>query len=263
MTQFTILGASGFIGRRLFLDLQNKGHKVWAPKRNDEQIFSRPLGHVLYCVGLTADFRRRPFDTVDAHVSVLADVLHRAHFDSLLYLSSTRVYAGAHRTDEDTVLIVSPGDPETLYNLTKLTGESLCHASGRKGVRVVRLSNVVGPGLDVHSVSLVADLLRGARDGVITLHSHPNSAKDYVHIDDVVDWLPAIALCGKKSIYNVASGFQTTHAQWLDWFSRAYGSRIEVKWDAPVQSFPAISVRRLQEEFGVRARPVWDGDLPW
>ena len=170
---FTVLGASGYIGSRLVAHLQAQGHTVWAPTRGDTEVFTRPLGHVIYCVGLTADFRTRPFDTVDAHVGLLAEVLRRAQFDSLLYLSSTRVYMGAASTHEDAPLSVLPGDPSYLYNLTKLTGESLCHACGRPGVRVARLSNVVGPGMDSASGNLVADLLRQARQGHIVLRSDP------------------------------------------------------------------------------------------
>jgi nucleoside-diphosphate-sugar epimerase len=258
-----VLGSSGYIGSRLVANLQAKGYQVWAPKRGDTQIFRRPLGHVVYCVGLTADFRVRPLETVDAHVGVLAEVLRCSQFDSLLYLSSTRVYMGAGSTDEDSPLTVFPGDPSSLYNLTKLTGESLCHTSGRPGVRVVRLSNVVGPRMEEHSSNLVSDLLRQARRGLIVLRSHPCSAKDYIHVEDVVEWLPAIALDGKQSIYNVASGIQTTHAQWLQWLSCAYASRFEIQDAASVQSFLPINVQRLQTEFDVRARPVWDGAAPW
>jgi len=31
-------------------------------------------GHVIYCIGLTADFRQKPFETIEAHVSKLAEV---------------------------------------------------------------------------------------------------------------------------------------------------------------------------------------------
>ncbi|OYD49362.1 NAD-dependent epimerase/dehydratase family protein [Acidovorax kalamii] len=258
---FTVLGASGYIGSRLVVHLRAQGHTVWAPARGDAEVFARPLGHVIHCVGLTADFRTRPFDTVDAHVGLLAEVLRRAQFDSLLYLSSTRVYMGATRTDEDAPLSVLPGDPSYLYNLTKLTGESLCHASGRTGVRVARLSNVVGPGLDAASGNLVADLLHQARQGRVVLRSDPQSAKDYVQVADILDWLPRIALQGRATVYNLASGCQTSHAQWLDWLQARTGCAVEVLPGGPLQPFPPIAVSRLQGEWGVVPRPLWDDSL--
>lgn len=256
MSTLTVLGASGYIGRHLVAHLRAQGHTVWAPERGDAQVFSQPLGHVFYCVGLTADFRSRPFDTVDAHVVLLSEVLRRAQFDSLLYLSSTRVYMGAASTEEDAPLTVLPGDPSYLYNLSKLMGESLCHASGRTGVRVVRLSNVVGPGMDGHSGNLVADLVHQARQGVMVLRSHPSSVKDYIHIEDVVQWLPLIALGGKFATYNVASGVQTTHARWLEWLQARTGCTVEVTDSPPLQHFPPIDVQRLQREWGVLPRTV-------
>ncbi len=261
MTSFTVLGASGYIGSRLVSHLRSQGHPVWAPERGDASVFSQPLGHVLYCVGLTADFRTRPFDTVEAHVGLLADVLQRSQFDSLLYLSSTRVYMGAASTDEDASLGVLPGDPSYLYNLSKLTGEALCHASGRAHVRVARLSNVVGPGMDAASGNLVADLLHQARKGHVALRSDPRSSKDYVHVADLLDWLPRIALAGRASVYNVASGLQTTHAQWIEWLRERSGCAVQWPQDAPLQHFPPIAAQRLQAEFHVLPRPVFADDL--
>ena len=258
---FTVLGASGYIGSRLVAHLRAQGHTVWAPPRGYAEVFTRPLGHVIYCVGLTADFRTRPFDTVDAHVGLLAEVLRRAQFDSLLYLSSTRVYMGAASTHEDAPLSVLPGDPSYLYNLTKLTGESLCHACGRPGVRVARLSNVVGPGMDAASGNLVADLLHQAQRGHIVLRSDPQSAKDYVHVDDLLDWLPRIALAGRAATYNVASGRQTLHAQWLAWLQARTGCTVEVDAQALLQAFPPINVQRLRGEWGVAPRAVLADDL--
>lgn len=256
MSQFTVLGASGYIGSRLVARLRADGHEVWAPPRGAPELLTRPLGHVLYCIGLTGDFRSRPFDTVQAHVSLLAEVLEHARFDSLLYLSSTRVYMGAAETGEDAALAVQPQDPSCLYNLSKLAGESLCHACGRPGVRVARLSNVVGPGMDEGSGNFIASLLREARQGHVLLQSDPDSAKDYVHIDDVVGILPSIALQGRAATYNVASGVQTRHAQWLQWLAEQTGCGHAVVPGAPLQQFPPIQVERLHAEFGWQPRPV-------
>ncbi|GGH57207.1 sugar nucleotide oxidoreductaseepimerase [Comamonas phosphati] len=259
---FTVIGASGFIGGRLAEHLRNRGHSVWAPSRGEAALLERPLGHVVYCAGLTGNFRTRPFDTIEAHVGLLAQMLRHACFDSLLYLSSTRVYQGAASTDEDAALQVCPHDPSYLYNLSKLTGESLCHASGRTGVRVARVSNVVGPGMDPRSGNLVADLLHQARSGRVELQTSPASAKDYVHLDDAVDWLARIALSGRAKVYNVASGQQTTHAQWLHWLQACTGCSVHHPGTGAVaQHFAPISIKRLQVEWSVRPQSIFDSTL--
>lgn len=260
--EFTVLGASGYIGSRLVSHLRTQGHTVWAVQRGDPQLYEQPLGHVVYCAGVTANFRSHPFDTVAAHVTLLAEVLQRAQFDSLLYLSSTRVYMGAASTDENTPLTVLPGNPSYLYNLSKLTGEALCHASRRAGVRIARLSNVVGPGMDARFGNLVADLVHQANLGHVVLYSDPRSAKDYVHIDDVLDWLPWIAVYGQERVYNVASGQQISHAQWLQWLVAHTGCTTEVVMDAPVQYFLPIAVERLRNEYQYfNPRSVWDAGI--
>src|SRR4051812_11177152 len=79
--RFTVLGASGFIGSHLMRWLESQSLPYWAPKRC-ENVLGRPLGHVIYCIGLTADFRGRPYDTVRAHVCHLLDILEEAEFAS-------------------------------------------------------------------------------------------------------------------------------------------------------------------------------------
>jgi nucleoside-diphosphate-sugar epimerase len=96
----TLIGGHGFIGRHLQAQLRSLGWTCDVPLRDDVSLFQRDLGHVFYCAGLTADFRQRPYDTVEAHVALLSNVLQQASFLSLTYLSSTRVYAGASTTDE-------------------------------------------------------------------------------------------------------------------------------------------------------------------
>lgn len=242
--KFTVLGASGFIGSHLLAHLEQTGHECLAPARGDASVFEQKLGHVIYCIGLTADFRQRPFDTVRAHACFLAEVLEKAKFESLLYLSSTRVYAGAASGDEEAQLMA--GD---LYNLSKLTGESLCFASGRNHVRVARLSNVYGD--DFASDNFLPSLIRAAvADGCITLGTTLDSSKDYISINDVVAVLPKIALVGKQRVYNVASGRNTSNRELVEAIQELTGCTMGVAGDVRHVSFPLIQIARLRQEFG-------------
>lgn len=248
----TIIGGAGFIGSRLVAALQGHGWSCFTPSRNETGVFDNDLGHVFYCAGLTADFRSRPFDTVRAHVCLLADVLEKARFESLLYLSSTRVYAGAANGDEETPLMA--GD---IYNLSKLTGEALCLASGREQVRIARLSNVYGG--DDDSDNFLPSLIRAAAvDKLITLGTSLDSSKDYVALEDVVGILPKIAVSGSHRIYNVASGRNTSNRELVEAIRGLTGCAVEVAAKMPAISFPAIDIGRLREEFGFS--PSWIGD---
>lgn len=256
MSAFTVLGATGTIGTKLVAHLRGLNHQVQAPGREDARIFTRPLGHAIYCIGVTADFRTRPLETVEAHVCLLRRLLASAAFDSLTYLSSTRVYGGGSgaEVNEDSALNVNSNNPSDLYNLSKLMGESLCLHGGRSHVRAVRLSNVVG-GDTNGSQNFIPTLVDEARRGKITLQSDPDSAKDYIHIDDVVEMLSAIAERGRHRLYNLASGGQISHRAWVEALAKRFGAQIVYTTGAPRFAFPPISIARLAEEFGFAPRP--------
>ncbi|MFM9913962.1 MAG: NAD-dependent epimerase/dehydratase family protein [Methylophilaceae bacterium] len=247
--KFTVLGATGFIGSHLVKHLREQGHECFVPARGDPSIFTQPLGHVIYAIGLTADFRTRPFDTVRAHVSVLADVLEKAQFDSFLYLSSTRVYGNSTSAQEDVMLQASPKNPSDLYNLSKLMGESLCLCCGKANVRVARLSNVYGN--DVESENFLTSIVRDALiNKHITLHSALDSSKDYVDIRDVVGILPKITVAGEGKLYNVASGINVSNRELIEKLKQLTNCTVDLSSQAKNISFPAINISQIKHEFG-------------
>lgn len=250
----TIFGATGFIGAKLAVYLRAEGHDVWTPKRGDKSIFTRSLGYVFYCVGLTADYRNKPFETVRAHVGFLTDVLEFADFTSLIYLSSTRVYSRSQLAREEGLLRVNSTDPSDLYNLSKLTGESLCYCSKKSGVKVVRLSNVIG--INEDSSNFIFELIREARLGHILLKSAPTSCKDYIWVEDVVKLLTLIALKGQYGLYNVASGKNVTHQDIVSRLSSLTGCSVEVAIGALPQVFPMISIDRIFKEFNFYPKAI-------
>jgi len=257
---FTVLGSAGFIGSRLVEALQRQGHDVHAPARGEQELFRRDLGDVIYAVGTTADFRSRPFDTVEAHVCLLRQVLQSGEFRSLLYLSSTRVYSRDARAEEGQRVTVDPANPDELYNLSKLMGESLCLATGRDTVRIARLSNVYGG--DFESQNFLAEVIRQAvRQGRVRLRTALSSAKDYVGIADVVAVLPRIAMSGKERLYNIASGRNVSHDELLAGLSRLVPLTVEVEGGAPEVVFPPISIERARHEFGFAPKNIME-DLP-
>ena len=248
---FTVYGASGFVGSNLVVLLRGLGHRVTVPLRGE--LFGSDkkmdLGHVIWAVGLTADFRARPYDTVEGHIALPSLVLKEGHFASFLYLSSTRVYQRSQTTDENQELVVSPTNPDDLYNLSKLVGEAICISSGRENVRIARLSNVVGPAEFQRETFLGAICRSAIQDGRIRLLSDPRSEKDYIWIDDVAQILVQIAVHGTSQIYNVARGVQTPHQLWIEGLVEETGCTFSLAEHAPLASFPRISSMRLFSEF--------------
>jgi nucleoside-diphosphate-sugar epimerase len=244
---YTILGADGFVGTALTDHLEAEGEVVQAARRSVAP--RAPLGHVIDCAGLTADFRSRPLDTMEAHVGRVIDILRAGGFESYLYLSSTRVYQHCEHAHEDVPIPVFPSRPDDLYAISKLAGEAVCLVDSRPTVRVVRLSNVVGLGAD--PTTFLASVIRDARSrGDVELHVDPRSSRDFVSLADVVRILPEVSTRGQHRLYNVAAGENRSAGEVLDEVCRLTGARWRAA-PAPGQlvTFPEIDARRLREEF--------------
>ncbi|MFO8032928.1 MAG: NAD(P)-dependent oxidoreductase [Desulfohalobiaceae bacterium] len=248
---YTILGAQGFIGKALVNRLKEQGCQVLAPSRQEladwpQNRQGRDLGHVIYCIGVTADFRIRPLDAVQAHVCILNQVLQAGGFASLTYLSSARVYAYADSTREDSDLWVRPDSLDSLYNLSKLMGESAC-LQGSSRARVVRLSHVYG--FDPGSRNFLSSVLQeAARTGRVIINTSQDSAKDYVSLQEVAELLPLIARNGDFAIYNLASGVNVSNRE-LAAMLQEQGIEVEFASQAPKWTFPAMDISRLTRKF--------------
>lgn len=247
MNVITVLGGSGFIGSHLVKRLREREIRHRCPARS-EILGNENLGHIIYCIGLTADFRSRAFDTVDAHVCYLLRILRECSFDSLTYLSSARLYGrnkGIAR--EEDPIQVSTLNPDDLYNISKAMGESLCFASERN-VRVVRVSNVYGA--DFSSGNFLPAVIKEAiSEKKVVLHTSLESEKDYVSIEDVIDMLPRIALEGSQRIYNLASGKNVSNSLLMERIAGLTGCVVEVAPQAKTIKFPSLSIQRLRDEF--------------
>jgi nucleoside-diphosphate-sugar epimerase len=254
----TVLGSSGFIGSNLVSYLSANGMEYFAPAKDHPFKKNQHLGHVVYCIGLTADFRKRPFDTVKAHVCKLMEILENAEYDSFLYLSSTRVYNNAAEGIETADLKVNPLEFSDLYNISKLMGEAVCLSIPDKKVRIARLSNVIGN--DFSSENFLFSLIKEAVDDKkIVLRLPLDQVKDYISIDDVIQLILLVSGNGAERIYNFASGIPISNREILDKIKGSTHCGIEVEQHQNSLKFPVISTRRITDEFLFEPTNVLDG----
>lgn len=252
----TILGASGFIGSHLARKLKEAGTDVFTPVREAE-LSGKNLGHIIYCIGLTSDFRGRPLDTVDAHVCRLIELMRDCDYESLLYLSSTRLYNNqTNIAREEDPIQVAPVDPDHLYNVSKLMGESVS-LSGGKSACVARISNVYGGDFDSQNF-LSAIIKQALSDKKVTLFTSADSEKDYVSVNDVVDGLISIATGPRRQIYNLASGTNVQNGVLLERISRRTGCEVEYMPDARQVRSPPISIESMRTDFGFNPSALLD-----
>lgn len=245
--KFTIFGSSGFIGANIVSYLESEGYECFCPKR-DEITFKENLGHVIYAIGLTSDFRIYPLETINAHICILKEILKTCSFKSFTYLSSTRVYQNSNKTSEDSNIYINPNNLSDLYNISKIMGESICLNSGLKNIKIARLSNIIGQRAD--SDFFISQLLKDAQhNGKIIFQSSPDSKKDYLFIDDAIYLLKKIAISEQCGIFNVASGKNTTNMEISKLIENKTNFKTKFEKDAPQLLFPQIDISRIQKEF--------------
>ena len=251
--RYTVLGGGGFIGGALVAALRMSGASCDAPKRDDAELFDRDLGTVFYCIGLTGDFRDRPFATAEAHVSLLARVLDRASFDRLVCLSSVRVYDRGAEGDEEARLVFDASDPADLYTLSKALGENLCLTASGGRARVARLSNVYGD--SPAATGFLPDLLRRlAATPRLAVEGETGTVRDYVHIDDAVRGLIAFSREDSAGVINIASGENISNGEIVAMLN-SRGCELALRQTTALQQRPAIDIARLRR-LGVEPRSL-------
>ncbi len=268
MPHATIIGAAGFVGAALHRRLLELGWTCAVPARSSTWPSGQKHGHVFYCAGLTADYAIRPADTVEAHVSLLSRVLRKGGIDSLVYLSSTRLYDGQpleRAGAEDGSFVIDPGHSRSLYDLSKLLGENLCRVMGSGKARVARLACVYRDESDADG--FLPGLLRrvlAARSGTtLVVDSSPNFERDYVHLDDVVEALIKIAVDGHRDVYNVASGDNVTNALLAEEIEALTGVKLHFSRSDQPSAAACVDRSRMTEELGWRPRHLKVALFEW
>ena len=250
--RFTVFGSSGYLGSSLVHKLKSENIECLTPDIRKDKITDKNLGHVIYAIGV-ADSKQNPVKAIDAHVILLNKLLNETNFESFLYLSSTRIYFNALSTDEDSSLVVDPSDDDSLYNISKIMGETICKLSKKQNVRIARLSNVTGNNSRFFLSSIIQDAIKTKK---IILQTGLDSEKDYVYIDDVLNILPKISLHGKNSVYNIASGQNLTNEKIVRKIQEVVGCEFEVSGNAKKYAFPPISIKLIQKEFNFEPTPI-------
>jgi nucleoside-diphosphate-sugar epimerase len=254
---FTVIGATGFVGAHLARHVAGRGIVCHRPPRGDPGLLRMAHDHIVYCAGYTSDFLAAPAETVEAHVGLLTDLLRHGRFETLTYLSSTRLYdfADGGTGHEGSALRLDPNRPRHLFDLSKALGESLCINGGRDGVRAVRLSSVYAD--DLAADNFLHHALRAARAGQpAAFDVAPDTARDYIHIEDVCSALVDIARRGRRPLYNLASGVNIANAELFGAVERLTGVRLTASKAPAGVTAPIVDISAIREDLGVRPVPL-------
>lgn len=244
----TIVGARGFIGSHVVKLAQERGIHTDALSHrdlDDPASTEHSLGTVIYCSGVTSGAETTAASAYRLHVEYPNRILTTCKYDRFVYLSSTRLYDKSPETDERQAILLGP-DPE-IYRTTKFAGETLAAALD-VDARIVRLSNVFGSGMNANV--FLADVLHQARTSrTVKLQTTLNSAKDYIGVSDAASLILDIAASSRERVYNVASGYNTSHRELLNALGDPVPLTVEVLEGATTVVNPAIDIARLEREF--------------
>lgn len=252
--KFTVIGSKGFIGSNLEEYIKSQGHECFSPDIRNQDITQEDLGHVIYAIGVP-NFMERPYDAIDAHVCKLKELLEKSKFESFLYISSARFYYSSSTSSEESEFSINPTKFNDLYNISKALGESICFASKRNNVRIVRPSNVTGNSFS--STLFIPSILRDAvNKKIIQINSTLDSEKDYVWIGDVVNIIIKIILNGQNKIYNISFGSNIKSKDIIDEICKFTNAKVEINPNSKRFSSPIVSNQKIKDEFGFKPTSI-------
>lgn len=265
-----VTGAGGFVGANLVRRLLDAGHEVTATVR--------PGSDPWRLAAVAGDVRIEEVDLLDA--DGLVRVVSRTQPEWVFHLAAYGAYSWqdhalmAMRTNAvATVALVEAcassgcgafvhagssseygfkdhapaedalAEPNSAYAVAKLAATAFCAQAARAGTLsavTLRLYSAYGPFEDPRRLipTLLAHGLRGQLPPLVA----PDTARDYVAVEDVADaFLAAAAHTGHPpgAIYNIGSGIQTSVAEIVEVVRRllsvsaepAWGSHPARRWD--------------------------------
>lgn len=214
-----VTGAQGFIGRHLVSALSRASCDVRVLEGDvtDASMWDASFDVLFHLAaampGAFAEDPRRGYGVnVDGTLNALEAC--RRNKARIVFASTCGIY----RPDLQGALTEeSPIGPSSPYAASKRLAELLCEAySTHHGVEamVLRLFNVYGVGQK--DAFLVPYLLNAALSGKTATVYHLDSARDFIHVTDVVEALVVAATAEDCGVYNIGTGTATSVRQVLD-----------------------------------------------
>jgi UDP-glucose 4-epimerase len=251
--QAIVTGGAGFIGSHvvdallargddvLVLDDLSRGKRENVPNAPVEVVDIRePLevhfdgAEVCFHLAAQIDVRvavQRP--ELDAQVNVLGTVnvleAARRQGTQVVFASTGgAIYGecdGPARED-------APREPISPYGVSKLAGEEYLAAFARlyDAAHVsLRYANVYGPRQDPHGEAGVVAIFLGrlAAGEAPTIFGDGGQTRDYVYVGDVAR--ATLAAVGKRGVFNVGTGIETSVSELYELCRRAAGSELEAE----------------------------------
>ena len=241
---YIVYGSKGYLGSNIVTYLKKKKCRITLPKKNQ---FLNKKGIVIYCIG-SDDWFGDPFKSYESNFIHLYKLLKNyKNFESLVFLSSTRVYLDLNKkkVDEKQNLILNSSG-RFKFNLQKLMCENFL-LSQNKNIKIIRLSNVYGK--NTFQKTFLPSLIRNSvKSKKINIRLNVNSSKDYIYIDDAVRNIFNLANKKEaKGIYNLAYGKNFKVKDIIKIINKETDCAINYFNSKNLEKFPEININKLKK----------------
>ena len=281
-----ILGAAGFIGTNLFLELsKNKDyHLTLVDKSRDffSQEIKKTNAIILdSCLDVDMDFTILKDQDVVFHLvssviptnsnqHITQDIKTNVVFSSALFDECVRfgvkkvifISSGGTVYGKDVVCPISEDmetNPITSYGIQKLTIEKLLFLYNYMyglDYRVIRLSNPYGPFQRPNGLlGAVTTFTYNALHGLpIIVYGDGSVVRDFIYIDDVIKGIINIFVNDSKyKVFNLGAGYGTSISNLIETVGSALSCKLNLVYkdprpvDVPINY---LNINRYEQEFG-------------
>lgn len=274
----TVLGGTGFLGTHLCSRLHRDGFRVRSVGRRKQQQEAEFFACDLYCEEIIAPVisgtdicfhlandvvpstaEREGYGGLQRNLEMafrIAEACKAEGVRKLIFASSGGTVYG-HDVVSATEL--HPCTPIGLYGVQKLSVEALLRARLRgSACQLVnlRIGNPYGLGQEgqkAHGVlgHLIKALLT---DVPFTVWGDGSQARDYVHIEDVVDaFVRAMSYAGAEDVFNIGSGVATTTNELIQACQEVSGKILNLTYGA----HPTYDVDRISLDIQKANADLW------
>jgi len=276
-SKILIAGASGLVGRNLFLKLKSSGDDVYGT------YFSRPYNDLIYCDLTNKENVSNLFDSIGKvdyvflpasqsynalvadtnpeimtvqNVVIAGNILEeslRREVKKVLFFSSATVYQPSFKelSEEDLDWNKNPNDLYMGVGWAKRYIEKLCEFYSKLGLLtlIVRPTNIYGKfdkndNSKNHFVPAMISRAK-AKESPFVVRGNGKSIKDFIYVDDVVaDSIRIMEQCENHCVFNLCSGKRLSLRGALLEILEAFEHYIEPEFEKSQEQVPFVALNR-------------------